>query len=85
MAALQGGNLEINTSRSRSARPADPTALVIVRKEGYSDLVAKCPCAGMTYAVSPFMDKLDGIRIVLNWGARPVDLDGHIKLAARFF
>ena len=27
---------------------ADPTALVIVRKEGYSDLVAKCPCAGMT-------------------------------------
>ena len=57
---------------------ADPTALVIVRKEGYSDLVAKCPCAGMTYAVSPFMDKLDGMRIVLNWGARPVDLDGHL-------
>ncbi len=57
---------------------ADPTALLIVRKEGYSDLVAKCPCAGMTYAVSPFMDKLDGMRIVLNWGARPVDLDGHL-------
>jgi TPR repeat len=57
---------------------ADPAALVIVRKEGYSDLVAKCPCAGMTYAVSPFMDKLDGMRIVLNWGARPSDLDGHL-------
>jgi hypothetical protein len=57
---------------------ADPMALVIVRKEGYSDLVAKCPCAGMTYAVSPFMDKLDGMRIVLNWGARPSDLDGHL-------
>jgi hypothetical protein len=57
---------------------ADPTALVIVRKEGYSDVVAKCPCAGMTYAVSPFMDKLDGMRIVLNWGARPIDLDGHL-------
>jgi hypothetical protein len=24
------------------------------------------------------MDKLDGMRIVLNWGARPVDLDGHL-------
>jgi hypothetical protein len=57
---------------------ADPTALVIVRTAGYSDLVAKCPCAGMTYAVSPFMDKLDGMRIVLNWGARPTDLDGHL-------
>ena len=60
---------------------ADPTALVIVRKEGYSDLVAKCPCTGMTYAVSPFMDKLDGMRIVLNWGARPSDLDGHLAFA----
>jgi hypothetical protein len=45
---------------------ADPTALVIVRKEGYSDLVAKCPCIGMTYALSPIMDNLDGMRIVLN-------------------
>src|SRR6186997_3168441 len=29
----------------------DSSALVIVRKEGYSDLVAKCPCTGLTYAV----------------------------------
>ena len=57
---------------------ADPTALVIVRKEGYSDLVAKCPCVGMTYALSPIMDKLDGMRIVLNWGRNPADLDGHL-------
>jgi uncharacterized protein YfaP (DUF2135 family) len=57
---------------------ADPTALVIVRKEGYSDLVAKCPCIGMTYALSPIMDNLDGMRIVLNWGRNPADLDGHL-------
>jgi hypothetical protein len=57
---------------------ADPLALVIVRKAGYSDLVAKCPCVGMTYALSPVMDKLDGMRIVLNWGAHPDDLDGHL-------
>ena len=56
----------------------DPTALLIVRKSGYSDLVAKCPCAGLTYAISPVMDKLDGLRIVLNWGANPRDLDGHL-------
>ena len=56
----------------------DPAALLIVRKAGYSDLVAKCPCAGMTYALSPVMDNLDGMRIVLNWGADPRDLDGHL-------
>jgi hypothetical protein len=31
----------------------DPSALLIVRKTGYSDLVAKCPCGGLTYALSP--------------------------------
>lgn len=56
----------------------DPSALLIVRKPGYSDLVAKCPCGGLTYALSPTMQKLDGMRIVLNWGANPRDLDGHL-------
>jgi tetratricopeptide (TPR) repeat protein len=56
----------------------DPNALLIVRKSGYSNLVARCPCGGMTYALSPVMDKLDGMRIVLNWGAHPADLDGHL-------
>lgn len=56
----------------------DTAALLIVRKRGYSDLVARCPCGGMTYALSPVMDKLDGMRIVLNWGAHPADLDGHL-------
>jgi hypothetical protein len=57
---------------------SDPSTLLIVRKEGYSDLVAKCPCVGMTYAMSLVMEKLDGLRIVLNWGATPADLDGHL-------
>ena len=51
---------------------------MIVRKPGYSDLIAKCPCAGMTYALSPYMQTLDGMRIVLNWGQDPLDLDGHL-------
>jgi hypothetical protein len=56
----------------------DPSALLIVRNIGYSDLVAKCPCGGMTYALSPTMQRLDGMRIVLNWGPNPGDLDGHL-------
>lgn len=53
-------------------------SLIIVKKPGYSNLVAKCPCKGMTYALSPVMTNLDGLRIVLNWGAAPRDLDSHI-------
>jgi hypothetical protein len=53
-------------------------SLIIVKKPGYSNLVAKCPCKGMTYALSPVMTNLDGLRIVLNWGAEPRDLDSHI-------
>jgi tetratricopeptide (TPR) repeat protein len=52
--------------------------LLIVKKAGYSNLVVKCPCAGMTYAISSVMTNLDGMRIVLNWGATPSDLDSHI-------
>lgn len=52
--------------------------LIIVKKDGYSTLVAKCPCEGMTYALSPVMRNLDGMRIVLTWGERPADLDSHI-------
>lgn len=56
----------------------DGSSLVIIKKPGYSNLVAKCPCNGMTYAISPVMDGLDGMRVVLSWGARPRDLDSHI-------
>jgi len=56
----------------------DESALLIVKKDGYSNLVVKCPCKGMSYAVSPVMTNLDGMRIVLNWGNLPADLDLHV-------
>ena len=56
----------------------DRNSLLIVKTPGYSNLVVKCPCAGMTYAVSPVMTRLDGMRIVLNWGRSPEDLDSHL-------
>ena len=58
--------------------PDTSDSLVIVKKSGYSNLVAKCPCKGMSYALSPHMTSLDGLRIVLNWGASPNDLDSHL-------
>ncbi len=63
----------------KSSIADDASALLIVKKDGYSNLVVKCPCAGMTYAISPVMKGLDGMRIVLNWGAEPPDLDSHIE------
>jgi hypothetical protein len=56
----------------------DEGVLLLVKKTGYSTLVAKCPCDGMTYAISPVMTALDGLRVVLNWGATPPDLDSHL-------
>lgn len=55
----------------------DGNATLIIKKSGYSDLVAKCPCSGLSYALSPVMKNLDGMRVVLTWGARPGDLDLH--------
>ncbi|MES2822764.1 MAG: tetratricopeptide repeat protein [Pseudomonadota bacterium] len=67
------GQVLLNATFADSAE-----ALLIVKKPGYSNLVVKCPCAGMTYAISPIMANLDGMRVVLNWGATPADLDSHI-------
>jgi hypothetical protein len=55
----------------------DDGVLLIVKKAGYSTLVARCPCQGMTYALSPVMRSLDGMRVVLSWGRSPLDLDLH--------
>lgn len=55
----------------------DDGVLLIVKKPGYSTLVARCPCQGMTYALSPVMHSLDGLRVVLSWGRSPSDLDLH--------
>ena len=58
--------------------PDDSESLLIIKMEGYSTLVARCPCKGMTYALSPVMKNLDGLRVVLTWGQNPADLDSHI-------
>jgi hypothetical protein len=51
---------------------------LIIKKSGYSTLVAQCPCDGLTYALSPNMKDLDGMRAVLTWGRSPRDLDSHL-------
>lgn len=56
----------------------DNEVLLIVKKDGFSNLVVKCPCDGMTYALSPVMANLDGLRVVLSWGQHPSDLDSHV-------
>jgi hypothetical protein len=56
----------------------DDSVSMIVRKSGHSILVVKCPCNGLVYAVSPHMDDLEGLRVVLDWGANPKDLDSHL-------
>ncbi|WBX99210.1 tetratricopeptide repeat protein [Chryseobacterium gambrini] len=52
---------------------------LIIKKEGYSTLVTKSPFGGLTYALSPVMEDLDGMRIVLSWGKSPSDLDSHLS------
>ncbi len=59
----------------------DDGVLLIVKKPGYSTLVTRCPCQGMTYALSPVMRSLDGLRVVLSWGRSPMDLDLHAVFA----
>lgn len=36
----------------------------------------------MTYAISPAMTSLDGMRVVLSWGEKPFDLDSHLIFLA---
>lgn len=57
----------------------DADTTMIINKPGYSTLVVKCPCDGFTYALSPVMQNLDGLRVVLTWGRTPSDLDSHLS------
>lgn len=57
----------------------DSTVTIIVKKSGYSTMVAKGPSNGLTYALSPVMKQLDGLRVVLSWDQEPRDLDSHIS------
>lgn len=60
---------------------SDTDNLLIIKKDGYSTLVVKCPCDGMSYALSPVLKDLNSMRIVLNWGKNPDDLDSHLSYA----
>jgi uncharacterized protein YfaP (DUF2135 family) len=60
----------------------DNNALLIIKKEGYSDLIARCPCSGLSFALSTAMKNLDGMRVVLTWGAHPSALDLHASYPA---
>ena len=55
----------------------DGTVSLIIKKDGFSPLVVKCPCNGMSYAVSETLQQLEAFRVVLNWGSDPRDLDLH--------
>ncbi|EAT11395.1 tetratricopeptide repeat protein [Bermanella marisrubri] len=57
----------------------DDNTTMIINKPGYSTLVVKCPCDNFTYALSPVMQNLDGLRVVLTWGETPRDLDSHLS------
>ncbi|EMH4161417.1 tetratricopeptide repeat protein [Pluralibacter gergoviae] len=67
------GNVQLDNKLSDTS-----DSLIIIKKNGYSTLVAKCPCAGMSYALSPTMKGLDSMRVVLGWGSSPYDLDSHM-------
>lgn len=71
-ATTADGKVQLTTDYADSA-----DSLIIIKKDGYSNLVARCPCSGLTYAISPVMTNLDGLRIVLSWSATPADLDSH--------
>jgi uncharacterized protein YfaP (DUF2135 family) len=57
----------------------DASVTILIKKDGYSTLITKGPCNGLTYAISPVMTQLDGLRIVLNWGRDPQDIDSHLS------
>jgi hypothetical protein len=79
------GQTSVTATTDQSGKAVLPSALgadnnaitLIVKKQGFSPLVAKCPCNGMAYAISETMTQLDGLRVVLNWGSQPLDLDLH--------
>ena len=57
----------------------DSSVMLIVKKDGYSNMVVKCPCNDLTYALSSKMKELDGLRVVLSWNNQPQDLDSHLS------
>lgn len=75
--------LDKTSSYGTATTPAglvdDSNTTMIITKPGYSALVVKCPCDNFTYALSPVMQNLDGLRVVLTWGKTPQDIDSHLS------
>ncbi|OBQ57641.1 tetratricopeptide repeat protein [Halodesulfovibrio spirochaetisodalis] len=67
-----------NGDATSKGLPDDNDTMMLIEKDGYSTLIATCPCDGYTYALSPEMKNLDGLRVVLTWGYKPSDLDSHL-------
>lgn len=70
------GHVALDTEALR-----EPATRLSIRKDGYAELLARCPCDGLNYALSPAMQSLDGLRVVLDWGVAPtgLDLDSHLS------
>ena len=77
--SLQGVTSGSGTLSVPDGMTDDGNTNMIITKPGYSTLVVKCPCDGFTYALSPVMTNLDGLRVVLTWGKTPKDLDSHLS------
>lgn len=57
----------------------DESVSLIIEKPGFSSLVVKCPCKGLSYALSEEMARGTDSRVVLSWGEQPLDLDSHLS------
>lgn len=83
----KNGETSETTSTDASGKATIPPQFIdanneitlIIKKDGYSTLVTRGPFGGLTYALSPIMEDLDGMRIVLSWGKYPSDLDSHLS------
>ena len=51
--------------------------VMILKKDGYASMAVKCPCDGFVYAMSPVLENLDSLRVVLQWDDEPRDMDLH--------
>ncbi|WP_394909333.1 tetratricopeptide repeat protein [uncultured Helicobacter sp.] len=51
--------------------------IMILKKDGYASMAVKCPCDGFVYAMSPVLENLDSLRVVLQWDDQPKDMDLH--------
>lgn len=67
------GNAKIPTPFGKD----DSSVMMILKKEGYATMAVKCPCDGFVYAMSPNLQNLDSLRVVLQWDDKPEDMDLH--------